>query len=80
LTCIRGDSTGPTYGTCADWRAFQSYCPAPDPCLTNLSCGDCVLAGNCGWCQSTVQCLSGTTDGPAVGTCADWRSYYSECE
>jgi hypothetical protein len=78
-TCQAGNSTGPTYGTCGDWIFYVSYCPAPDPCLSSLTCDDCTTQGNCGWCESTWECLSGDTTGPNSGVCYDWRWYNSEC-
>ena len=78
-TCMVGGSTGPTTGTCADWRYVTSEC-MPVDCTVATDCASCTAMGPCGWCGAGGGCARGTTDGPMTGTCASgWAWLSSEC-
>jgi hypothetical protein len=77
---VTGTSSGPSSGSCGDWRWGVSDCSAPDPCNAyDDSCGTCTAETGCGWCESTWTCLTGTGSGPEVGWCDDWRWSTPDC-
>ncbi len=46
--------------------------PVTNPCVFD-KCDNCVQMDGCGWCQSTLMCQLGSSKGPEMGTCMDWR-------
>ena len=79
-TCMNGSGSGPTTGTCTDWRWVTSECTMPIDCSTGTDCASCAALGRCGWCPGTSTCSRGNADGPSTGTCAaDWRYGSGSC-
>ncbi|MBI5489797.1 MAG: hypothetical protein HY905_20855, partial [Deltaproteobacteria bacterium] len=79
-TCVQGAGAGPAAGSCDDWRWYSASCTTPaDPCATSDSCGTCTIEAGCGWCDDGTGCLSGTSSGPAAGSCTAWTWLPSAC-
>lgn len=49
--------------------------PAQDPCAAFNSCAGCTPNANCGWCEGTGRCQTGTSSGSTVGAACSgaWR-------
>src|SRR6185295_14316003 len=77
--CETGTSTGPTAGSCSDWRYTVSSCAPPDPCAVHGACDTCAAASGCGWCGTSGDCETGTGTGPSTGSCSDWHYTVSSC-
>jgi len=78
--CLTGGSSGPSTGSCTDWRYYSASCTAPDPCQTAaFECGACTAMSACGWCESSGECQTGTSSGPTSTFCSDWRYTSSVC-
>lgn len=81
--CNEGTASGMISGSCSGWAFTPSSCPPPaepvDPCLAKrpLLCAGCTATAGCGWCPSTGSCVTGTSSGPSVGSCAPapWGSW-----
>jgi len=54
---------------------------AQDACLLFTTCDDCTNepTGNCGWCESTDECLTGNVVGPggSAANCSEW--FFDNC-
>eukprot|EP00301_Raphidiophrys_heterophryoidea_P018835 c382_g1_i1.p1 GENE.c382_g1_i1~~c382_g1_i1.p1 ORF type:complete len:165 (-),score=20.91 c382_g1_i1:126-584(-) len=48
------------------------------PCKPIRACGPCAYDPDCGWCDSTEECLQGGELGPRVGNCTSW--FFSFCK
>ena len=86
LTCSQGTGSGPNSGTCTSWDWVSGDCPAtpaptPDACAQYSDCYDCTTSslGDCGWCQDSYTCSTGTATGPNSGTCTSWDWVSSDC-
>ncbi len=78
--CLTGTSTGPSSGSCSDWRYYSSSCTPSDPCTTAaFTCGACTAMGACGWCESSGECQTGGSGGPTSTFCSDWRYTSDVC-
>jgi hypothetical protein len=57
--------------------------PAPDAdpygCAKQTDCWTCANTHTCGWCPSTSTCATGTSTGPASGTCDPWTWAAATC-
>jgi len=76
--CLAGSSSGPSTGTCpaGQWAWSSSNC-----CWDAKNGDDCTnsaLYSPCGWCQSSQQCLQGSSSGPTGATCPPGYWAYSK--
>ena len=89
-TCMAGDSSGPTSGSCsrgwaADLTACTTTAPNPDdPCsqFSSTGCGGCTNYDGCGFCSTNNQCMSGSQMGGSNdGSCggSSWSWFTSDC-
>ena len=46
------------------------------PCIPLTTCGQCAMNHECGWCETSNECLLGDDQGPLVGNCTDWHLTY----
>ena len=86
--CMEGSFLGPSNSSfnCSgawDWLSSQcSSTPSPTSyCSTKYSCQECTEAetANCGWCQNTLTCMTGTYQGPNNDFCPAWDWVSSDC-
>ena len=76
LTCVSGTcsaAAGGSGGT-AGSGGTSNACPS------HGGCDSCTGDAQCGWCDTTYDCLEGDSTGPTGGYCSDWRYLASECE
>jgi hypothetical protein len=79
-TCMTGTASGPSSGSCSVWDYYASDCaPPPDPCNDFYTCATCTAESGCGFCYDDYSCLTGTSSGPAAGSCTDWAYYSTAC-
>ena len=57
LTCVSGDESGPTDGSCDSWTTEASTCPELPLCRMQKACSTCVEYDGCSWCQSLDECM-----------------------
>ncbi|NCQ59467.1 MAG: hypothetical protein GW913_02210 [Myxococcales bacterium] len=77
-SCAAGSSTGPSAGSCTDWKWLALDC-APPPTCVHSDCGSCTGEYPCGFCGDTSSCQAGSSAGPDTGSCTDWKWLVSEC-
>ena len=72
-------ATTPTAGAAYVFDCSGNKC---DDCTAFADCEQCTTASaSCGWCYTTGSCISGTTNGPVVGSCSPeaWWSTRDSC-
>lgn len=84
MRCLTANAArnGPAMGTCGGmWAGEAAACNVgADPCASRTDCGGCTTTPGCGWCRSSLTCMSGSPTGPATGrTCDSWAGTRSSC-
>lgn len=81
--CVSGTATGPTDTTAcgaSNWAWTTNDCTTPgDGCASSSGCASCARRSNCGWCDDSDTCHTGTSSGPTSGACTsghwNWSTF-----